>query len=74
MKTPTQKQKIAEYEKLLHNIQLYAEVTLNNDKVCKLIKNICSWSYAHRVGNGELSEKEQQIGINKCFYNLNNVT
>ena len=48
----TNEQKIEIYEELLHRIQLYAEVTLDYEKLNNLIRNICRWSYAHRVGNG----------------------
>lgn len=66
----TDKEKIAKYEQFLHQLQLYAEVTLNPEGVRKLISNACSWSYAHRRGNGEYSEKEQQAIIDKAFHKL----
>jgi hypothetical protein len=40
-----------------------ADVVMNPGKVEKLIKGICDWSYAHRSGNGELSEQEQDERI-----------
>jgi len=49
----TDKEKIAVYESLLHKIQLYREVTMNNDGVIRLLDSIGNWSYAHRAGNGE---------------------
>ena len=67
---PTTQEKVAVYESLLHDIQLNAEVTMNGDNVRKLISNICSWSYAHRSGNGELTEEEQQERINYAFRKL----
>ena len=73
MKNLTLKEKVKVYEQLLHNIQLNAEVVMNNDNVRQLISNICRWSYSHRVGNGELSEQEQDEVINKAFYKLNNL-
>jgi len=39
----------------------------------KLLNNIDDWSYSHRKGNGELSEKEQQQIINKAFWKLNDL-
>ena len=72
MKTPTLREKVKMYEQLLHDIQLNAEVTMNGDNMRALIGNICSWSYAHRAGNGELSEREQQDRINAAFYKLRN--
>jgi hypothetical protein len=51
----------------LHYIQLHAVVTMNSDKVREMIDAICSWSYAHRCGNGEYSEEEQQALIDRSF-------
>jgi hypothetical protein len=50
------------YERFLHRVALYAD-TFNNLKVQEAVTLICSWSYAHRSGNGELSEYEQQKRI-----------
>lgn len=72
MSRPTLKQKIEEYEKFLHNINLY--LTCNNTIAIKqLLSNADDWSYSHRCGNGELSEKEQQELIDKKFWKLNQV-
>lgn len=65
-----QKQKIQKYEDVLHTIQMYAEVTMDGEKLTKLISNICSWSYAHRMGNGTLSEKQQKKIIKEKFDKL----
>ncbi len=70
MRTP--KEKIEKYERLLHQIQLYYAVSLDSQKVKKLLDRISSWSYAHRSGNG-LSDKEQQKRIDRAFDNLLNV-
>lgn len=69
MKTPTQKEKIKMYEDFLHAINMCV-ISCNDEGIRKLVKNADSWSYAHRVGNGELSEREQQEIINKNFWNL----
>lgn len=69
-KRPTAKQKVEVYEDLLHSIQLYSEVTMNNDQIREVIRRICAWSYAHRSGNGELTEKEQNEGIDQAFWRL----
>jgi hypothetical protein len=55
--------KVNTYEDILHKIQMNADVVMNPGKVEKLIKGICDWSYAHRSGNGELSEQEQDERI-----------
>lgn len=69
---PTTADKVKVYEQLLHDIQLFAEVTMDGEKVRQLIGNICRWSYAHRAGNGENSEEEQLEQINKAFEKLRN--
>lgn len=67
---PTTAEKIRVYEQLLHDIQLYSTVVMDGKKVGKLIDNINSWSYAHRVGNGEYSEEEQDAIVAKAFKKL----
>jgi hypothetical protein len=66
-------EKVAMYEGLLHDLQMYAEITLQEDKVRKLVANICRWSYAHRVGNGENTEEEQYLIVRKAFEKLREV-
>lgn len=68
-KQPTLKEKVKMYEQFLHNITLYAE-TGNNKLVQDFINNAADWSYAHRVGNGELSEKQQDQIIATKFWKL----
>lgn len=70
-KTPTLEEKVKQYEEFLHNINLMM-IAGNSEGMKKLLANADSFSYAHRVGNGELSEKEQQKIINNTFWNLNN--
>lgn len=67
---PTMRQKIKKYEGLLHSIQMYAQVTMDHDRLRVLLDQICSWSYAHRAGNGELSDKELQAQIDRAFHKL----
>jgi hypothetical protein len=67
---PTLNQKVALYEALLHRIQLNAEVLHNEQIMSDLIKNICDWSYAHRVGNGEIDEDRVEDIINSKFWKL----
>ena len=69
-KGPTLKEKVEVYERLLHDIQLHSTVTMRPEAVRALIAKICAWSYAHRSGNGELSEAEQQQRINQAFQEL----
>ena len=70
VRKPTQKEKIAVYEDLLHTIQMHAEVTMRPEVVKELIGRICRWSYSHRSGNGEYTEAEKQDHINSAFWRL----
>ena len=68
-KTPTLKEKVAQYESFLHKINSFI-VSCNNDGISELIQNADNWSYSHRVGNGEPSDREQQRMINNAFWKL----
>jgi len=69
MKSPTNKEKILQYESFLHKINLFI-VSCNNDGIKELVENADNWSYMHRISNGELSDREQQKLINKAFWKL----
>ena len=56
----TAKEKVDIYEKFFHQLQLHMSVTLNHSKVNEGLKIIDMWSYAHRIGNGELTDKAQK--------------
>ena len=66
----TLEEKVQMYEEFLHRLQLNAEVVMNANAVKQLIDNACVWSYAHRRGNGEPTEEEQQAMIDKAFRRL----
>jgi hypothetical protein len=72
IKTPTLRQKVEQYESLLELLSLYVNAG-SQISIQKLLNNIDNWSYSHRQGNGELSEKEQQQIINKAFWKLNDL-
>jgi hypothetical protein len=72
MNTPTLEEKVAQYEQFLHNINMMI-ISGNGSGIRTLLNNADSWSYAHRVGNGELTEEQQQEIINRNFWNLNNL-
>jgi len=73
MNTISDKEKIEMYETLLHKIQLCSEVCMDSVKVGKLIRNICRWSRAHRIGNGEIEEERVDSMIESCFNKLLNM-
>lgn len=69
MKTPNQKEKILMYESFLHKINSFI-VSCNNDGIKELVENADNFSYSHRIGNGEPSDREQQKLINNAFWKL----
>lgn len=66
------KEKVEVYEKLLHSIQMYACWTLDQPPLDHLMSIIFDWSYAHRCGNGELSDEEQNDLIDFQFERMKN--
>lgn len=70
IKKPTQKEKIKQYESLLHDLHFASTVGMNHKRVMELLNQISNWSYAHRVGNGEHTETQQQKIINRAFWKL----
>lgn len=61
--------KITQYEDFLHAIN-YAVTAGNQARLKHLIDNAFKWGYAHRCGNGENTDEEQQRIIDKCAENL----
>jgi hypothetical protein len=53
---------LEECKKVFHAINT-CSITCNNVKCSNIISAITQWSYAHRCGNGMLSEVEQQACI-----------
>lgn len=68
-KNPTLKEKVKMYEAFLHKINM-GIVCCDHEMVKELIGNADRWSYAHRAGNGERTEREEQQCINANFYGL----
>ena len=69
MKTPDKDEKIAMYERYLHKLSIMC-LCVDNFGVKELVTNADIWSYAHRVGNGELGDDEQQKVIDNAFWKL----
>lgn len=69
-KKPTLKEKVEVYEHFLHRINFHRTITMNEKAIFKLLELADSWSWAHRAGNGEGGEKEQEERINRAFDNL----
>ena len=64
--------KVQVYENMLHNINTYSSITMDNPPIMHMIDIINGWSYAHRAGNGELSEQEVQKQIDFWFEKMKN--
>lgn len=67
-KKPTLREKIAVYEQLLHDLQFYRCVAMNDAAVRELLNRIDEWSYAHRSGERAPAEIEEQV--NYAFWKL----
>lgn len=67
---PTLKQKIKTYERVLHNLQMHYEITGNIERLREQLNRISDWSYAHRAGNGMLTERQQNKLIKDAFDKL----
>ena len=66
LKLAKDKEKIAVYESMFHALH-FAQVAMNPERVGKLLDSISAWSYAHRQGNGELTDEEQRELIEQAF-------
>lgn len=64
---PTKNHRILFMEQLLHSLNA-ARTAGDSDRLNQLLNNIDDWSYAHRQGNGSLSEREQTQLIRAAFW------
>jgi hypothetical protein len=69
VKKPTLEEKVEVYENFLHALNMYM-LCGSNYAISMLLQNAEKWSYAHRMGNGELSEEEVERNVNKQFWKL----
>lgn len=60
----TTNEKMQTYENLFHHIN-YCMLTGNHETISEILQVISDWSYAHRAGNGELTDKEIEDNINE---------
>lgn len=68
MKSPTNKEKIAQYEEYLHTINMFI-ISGCNEGIKELINNADNWSYAHRRGEF-VTDSQRQKMINNMFWKL----
>lgn len=57
------------YESFLHRLNMFM-TCMESAGIQELLANADRFSYAHRVGNGELSEAEQEAVIDSAFWKL----
>jgi hypothetical protein len=43
----------------------------NTQKINEMLDRIDDWSYAHRCGNGTLTDRQQNELIKKAFWRIN---
>ena len=68
MKSPTNKEKILQYEKFLHKINMFC-ISCNNEGIKELVENADIWSYAHRRGEF-VADAQRDKMINSAFWKL----
>jgi hypothetical protein len=68
MKTPTLRQKVDQYEKFLHKINMFC-ISGNNEGIKELVENADNWSYSHRCGEF-ITDNQRQKMINGTFWKL----
>ncbi len=60
------------FNQILHRLNTFYAISMRSDCVSDMLTLIHKWSYAHRQGNGELTEEEQQEYIDKAWYSMIN--
>lgn len=72
MRKPTLREEQRVFHKIMHVASLI-QVTGNSAPMVAIVHAMDSWSYAHRVGNGEMTDREQQQCVNKAFWRLKDI-
>lgn len=57
-----QSEKVKLYETVFHRISML-HTAMNGELLREQISRICDWSYAHRMGNGELTQRQTEAAI-----------
>jgi len=68
MKSPTNKEKILQYETFLHKINMFC-ISGNNEGIKELVENADNWSYSHRCGEC-VTDNQRKKMINGTFWKL----
>jgi hypothetical protein len=67
IKSPTMREKIEMYERVLHDLHFHRTVTMNHAAINEILNKIGEWSRAH---SGEFSSDELTERVNATFWNL----
>lgn len=65
-----QEKELAILRQTLHDLYFASNVTMNTEEVRNILGKIARWSYAHRAGNGELSDEEVSKNIEDALNSL----
>ena len=65
----TNTDKILAYEQMMHDFNMYRDVNYSPEILKKIVDLMCSWSYAHRSGNGE---EDNDILVETAFKRIQN--
>lgn len=69
MTAPTLKQQCETFHLIMHAFNV-AAISCRNDHVRAIAEKMDDWSYAHRRGNGQLSDRERKQAIASAFWAL----
>src|SRR5665213_3294300 len=74
VKVPTDAEELLMYRSFLHDLNMFASITMDGHAVRELVGQACDWSYAHRVGNGMLTDEEQEQIVARNFWKLREIS
>jgi hypothetical protein len=69
---PTLREEQEVFHKIMH-IANMMQICGKDDHFKKIVWAMDDWSYAHRVGNGEPTDSEQQKIVNRAFWRLKEI-
>jgi hypothetical protein len=71
--SPTLRQQVETFHRIMHAFSM-AAAGGDNSHVKRIVTAMDDWSYAHRVGNGALTEREQADAVCRAFWKLDQVS
>jgi hypothetical protein len=67
-RTPTQAEQVLAFGNLMHQLHMHRAITMDQERVVKILDRMFSWTAAHSDCNGEASDREIQQKINRAFW------